>query len=157
MAVAPRLRQYIAERDIAWDALEHPASSCGLDAAHRAGVPPGELAKAVLLEDDYGYLIAVVPTDRRLQLAQIRAGLERDLRLASEAEVARLFPDCEPGAVPPLGEAYGIATVWDAALARKPDVYFEGGDHRTLVHVTGDEFASLMTAADRIPEDETVA
>lgn len=150
MTVAPRLQQYIDEHEIAWEPVEHRTSACGMESAHRAHVPPGEVAKAILLEDAYGYVIAVIPADRRLDVAKIGATLDRDLALADETEVPYLFPDCEPGAVPPLGEAYGMTTVWDASLAEKPDVYFEGGDHRTLVHVSGVAFASLMRAADRI-------
>ena len=151
MAVAAQLQRYIAEHEIAWDAVEHRASSCGMDCAHRAHVPPGQVAKAVLLEDAYGYVIAVIPADRRIDVAKLGEALERELQLANESEVSYLFPDCEPGAVPPLGEAYGMTTVWDTSLADKPDVYFEAGDHRTLVHVSGNAFASLMSAADRIP------
>lgn len=150
MTVAPRLQQYIAGHEIAWEPVEHRTSACGMDSAHRAHVPPGEVAKAVLLEDSYGYVIAVIPADRRLDVGKIGAALDRDLALADETEVSYLFPDCAPGAVPPLGEAYGMTTVWDASLAEKPHVYFEGGDHRTLVRVSGKAFASLMSAADRI-------
>lgn len=151
MSVAVRLQQYIADRDIAWDPVLHGKSRCGMDCAHRAHVPPGEVAKAVLLEDAYGYVIAVIPADRRLDVAKVGEALDRELRLAGESEVSSLFPDCEPGALPPLGEAYGVATLWDPSLAEKPDVYFEGGDHRTLVHMSGGAFASLMSAADRLP------
>ena len=61
-----------------------------------------------------------------------------------EDEFARLFGDCEAGAVPPLGPAYRIETYLDDALTSLANVYFEAGDHRTLIHVTGDEFHRLM-------------
>ena len=34
--------------------------------------------------------------------------------------------DCEPGAVPPLGAAYGLDVVVDDSLTDHSDVYFEG-------------------------------
>lgn len=152
MTIAARLQNYIARHDVAWNAVAHWPSTCCMDAAHRAQVAPDRVAKAVLLEDDYGYVIAVIPADRRLDLDDVRAAMERDLRLADEGEIASLFPDCEPGALPPIGEAYGIATVWDPALGDKPEVYFEGGDHVTLVHMTGTAFSALMNGADRLPQ-----
>ena len=144
------VERYLTEHEIPWDAVAHPPTGCALDAAHRAHLAPGELAKAIVLEDDYGYVVAVIPADRRLDLAKVRAALDRDLEIASEGRSARLFPDCETGAVPPMGEAYGLATVWDASLGERPHVYFEGGDHRTLVHVSGRAFSGLMSGADRI-------
>ncbi len=73
--------------------------------------------------------------------------LDRPLGLASEDEVASLFDDCDVGAVPPLGEAYDVPVVIDESFADDADVYFEGGDHRTLVHVSGSGFRDLTSGA----------
>ena len=51
------------------------------------------------------------------------------------------------GAVPPTGPAYDLETLVDEELDKQPEVYFESGDHRTLVHVTGDGFQRLMSEA----------
>ena len=75
--------------------------------------------------------------------------MDTRLGLATEKEIAELFDDCDRGAVPPVGAVYGLEVVVDEGLAELPDVYFEGGDHRTLVHVTGDGFRTLMKDARR--------
>jgi Ala-tRNA(Pro) deacylase len=64
--------------------------------------------------------------------------------LATESEASRLFPDCEEGAMPALGMAYGLPAVVDDDLHGCDDIYFEGGDHRSLVHISGDQFDRLM-------------
>ena len=71
--------------------------------------------------------------------------------LATEEELGGLFPDCELGAVPPLGHAYGIKTIWDpkTTLGSERQVYFEAGDHVHLVRVSGKKFHELMAPADR--------
>jgi hypothetical protein len=70
--------------------------------------------------------------------------LQQPVTLATEDEAAALFPDCDPGAVPPIGTAYGLGSLVDESLDGKPEIYFEGGDHQTLVHVSGDAFRKLM-------------
>ena len=45
--------------------------------------------------------------------------------------------------MPPVAGAYGLPAVMDDRLEGLHDIYFEGGDHRTLVHVTGREFHRL--------------
>lgn len=150
MGVAGRVERYLCEHELPWNPVHHSPTGCSMDSAHRAHVRPDEMAKAILLEDDYGYVVAVIPADRQLDLRKVCEAMDRELALASERAVDGLFPDCEPGAVPPTGEAYGIATVWDASLGERHDVYFEGGDHRTLVHMSGRAFSGLMSAADRI-------
>jgi Ala-tRNA(Pro) deacylase len=60
-----------------------------------------------------------------------------------------LFPDCAKGAVPALGAAYGLETFLDEALTSLANVYFEAGDHRHLLRVSGDAFAELLAGARR--------
>jgi Ala-tRNA(Pro) deacylase len=58
-----------------------------------------------------------------------------------------LFADCELGAIPPMGRAYGMETIVDDSLAEQPDVYFEAGDHVSLIHVNAMAFQRLMAGA----------
>jgi len=89
-------------------------------------------------------VLAIVPASYRLDLKKLERQLDRKLELAREAELADVFPDCEVGALPPLGQAYGIPTVYDDRLRRLSCVYFEGGDHRDLVYIGGREFIDLL-------------
>jgi Ala-tRNA(Pro) deacylase len=151
MSVAYRVQDYIAEKQLPWDPVRHPASNTCLQAAHSAHLPAQGVAKAVLLKDEQGYVVVVVGADREIHPGEVDEALgQRNLRFASERELGRVFDDCLPGAVPPVGQAYGIPTVWDDSLADEPDVYFEGGDHRTLVHMKGGDFEELMRSACRL-------
>jgi Ala-tRNA(Pro) deacylase len=69
------------------------------------------------------------------------------LGLATESELVGLFKDCEIGAIPPIGPAYGIETVVDDSLLQENDVYFEAGDHEELIHVSGKQFRDLVAGA----------
>ena len=70
-------------------------------------------------------------------------------RLATEDELAGRFADCERGAVPPLGVAYGMETVVDYSVESAPELYFEGGDHQALVHMRREQFSDLTKDAGR--------
>ena len=144
MAIANRLRQYMKEQGVKFEVIRHPHTGSSMQSAELAHIPGDKLAKAVLLEDEQGYLMAVVPATHRLELGALHRELRRQLGLATEREIRELFWDCEAGAIPPTGAAYGIETIIDESLSEKPDVYFEGGDHEELVHVSGDQFRNLM-------------
>jgi len=60
---------------------------------------------------------------------------------------ARLFRDCVLGAVPPVGPCYGLDVIVDDSIQEQPDVYLEGGDHVTLVHMSSAQFARLTAGA----------
>jgi Ala-tRNA(Pro) deacylase len=82
-----------------------------------------------------------------VDLGAVHRQLDRELGLATDRELVELFKDCEPGAWPPLGPAYGIDTILDQSLVEATDIYFEAGDHRALVHLSGGDFIKLMANA----------
>jgi Ala-tRNA(Pro) deacylase len=136
---------YLGKRDVSYETVPHRHTLTSLETASEAGVPSGRIAKGVLFCSDDHYVLAVVPAGRRVDAAALSALLgERELMLASEDELANLFPDCELGAVPAVGAAYGLPTVVDAALLAEDDVYLEAGDHQNLVRVAGRDFCRLM-------------
>lgn len=147
MAIAARLKWFLDSRGVHYDLVPHPPTSTSLGAAEAAHVPGDRVAKSVLLEDERGYLVAVLPASHRIRIRELTEQLERSLELASEPELGELFRDCEPGAVPPVGAAYGLPTVVDDSLLNAPEVYFEAGDHEDLVHLSGVEFLSLLAGA----------
>ncbi len=149
MGIAITLQDYLSEKGTEYDVVDHPHALTSLKIAAAAHVPGDRLAKTVLLEDDGGYLMAVVPSTHHVRLGVLRKQLQRNLRLAKEFDVARLFKDCELGAIPPVGQAYGIETVIAEELAQQADIYFEAGDHRELIHLSGSQFLELMGGADQ--------
>jgi Ala-tRNA(Pro) deacylase len=149
MTISARLKWYLDSHGVKYEIVPHAHTGTSLGAAQAAHVPGERLAKSVLLEDERGYLMAVLPASRRISLHDLEEQLERHLELASEAELSQLFRDCEVGALPPVGAAYGIPTVVDDSLMNAPDVWFEAGDHEDLVHMRGREFLSLFMGARR--------
>jgi Ala-tRNA(Pro) deacylase len=144
MAIPASVHDYLDREGVQYEVIAHAATRDASRTAQAARVPGDRLAKSVVLEDDSGYLLAIIPASHRLDLQAIGRELRRELVLASERELAELFEDCEPGAVPPLGGAYGIDTVLDRNLADTPDIYFEAGDHLSVIHVSGPDFRRLM-------------
>jgi Ala-tRNA(Pro) deacylase len=145
MAMSITLREYLEREGVEYKLLQHPYTSTSMETAEESHVPGDQLAKGVVLEDENGYLVAVVPATHRVELTELQQQLKRHLSLATEHELGDLFDDCEIGAVPPLGEAYGYEVIVDDSLVNASDVYFEAGDHTDIVHVSGDDFRDLMT------------
>jgi Ala-tRNA(Pro) deacylase len=147
MTISSRLRDYIEGKGVRYDTVPHHRTATSRQSALAAHVPGSRMAKSVVLHHGTGYTIAVLPSTHRVELATLQDILDRPLGLASEDEVASLFSDCDVGAVPPIGEAYDVPVVIDESLSDDADVYFEGGDHRTLVHVSGSGFRDLTKGA----------
>jgi Ala-tRNA(Pro) deacylase len=144
MGIAITLQRYLDGQNVAYDCVEHRRTSSAAQSAEICHVSTARLAKAVVLKRREGYILAIVPASRRVALDEVGSWLRQTIGLATEAEIASLFPDCEPGAVPPIAAAYGVRALVDESLEGQGDIYFEGGDHRTLVHVSGEHFHMIM-------------
>ena len=114
----------------------------------------------------------VIGTVNLLEAVRI-TGLQPIIHICSSSEVygqveeenVPIKEDCplrpvSPYAVSKVGEdmaaymywkAYGIKTIWDpeSSLGKLDEVFFEAGDHQTLVRVSGVQFHELMAPAER--------
>lgn len=147
MAIAPKLRQYLNEEHADYEVIEHEPTKSAMQSAAMCKVPAEQLAKAVLLDNDNEYLLAVLPADHRIQLSDLKDELGQRPRLAAERDLDRVFGDCALGAIPPLGARYGVTTIIDNSIDAQPDIYFEAGDHTSLIHMSHDEFSRLTRNA----------
>ena len=149
MAIASKLADYLAKRGIAYEVVVHPRAMSATRSAQASHVPGDRLAKAVVVKDAEGFKVAVLPASHHVELEALSRLLERPAGLASEAEASELFADCETGAFPALGSAYGLDVIVDDSLSEQPEVYLEGGDHASLAHLKAEQFHQLMAAARR--------
>lgn len=147
MAVARKVMGYLRSHAIEYELIEHEPTATALESATASRLQRDQIAKAVLVKGEDGYFLAVVPASHRIQLGELGSCMEEAVDLATEEEASRIFSDCSRGAIPPLGDPYGLDVIVDYSLEVPQDVYFEAGDHRTLVHVTDDQFAELMQSA----------
>jgi Ala-tRNA(Pro) deacylase len=144
MAIAKTLINYLEDRGVDYRLIEHEHTPTAAASAHASHLPAHQVAKAVVLRDDKGYVISVLPANHSLEITWVNEELDRTLEMACEDEFKKLFGDCETGAVPALGEAYGLQVIWDDELAYTSDVYIEAGDHTHLIWLERRDFRKLM-------------
>jgi Ala-tRNA(Pro) deacylase len=145
MSIAQTVTRFLDDQHARYDLLQHEHTESAAQSAIAAHVPISQMAKAVVLKDEDGnHLMALLPATNKLRVDQLREMLHRDYRLVSETELGSLFQDCEQGAVPAFGQAYGMDIVWDSHLLDAADVYTEAGDHEQLIHMDRDQFLNLM-------------
>ena len=144
MAIPDRVLAFLTEQNAEYEHTRHPTTYTARELAHVDHVPERNVAKTVVFLGDEVFAIAVLPADENIDLHQLRRalGLSR-LRLATEEEVAKLFPDCEVGAMPPFGTLFGLPVYVDRRLAEQDMIEFNAGTHRDELKMTYGEFARL--------------
>ena len=144
MATSITVQQFLDESRLPFELVTHPHSSTSLQSAKAAHIEPFQMAKAVLLEEHGQLVMALLPATKHLHLGTLRRQFKREFGMATEQTVRQIFCDCEPGAIPALGGAYGIETIWDDSLMNSADLYFEAGDHEHLVRLRTEDFLEFV-------------
>ncbi len=144
MSIAKTVKSYLSEHNVEFQLVPPPKTYSSRDAARAAHVSEDHIAKAVVVKDAQGYAMVVIPGSDWLRLHTLQAEVDRKFELAEESAVNTLFTDCQPGAIPPLGPAYGLETFLDERLMSLANIYFEAGDHENLVHIQGESFHKLL-------------
>jgi Ala-tRNA(Pro) deacylase len=139
-----RLDEFLTGRGVAYERLHHRPAYSANRVAQALHVPGREVAKAVLLRTGRGYALAVLPATRRVDLRRLGEDLwGEEVEVASEAEVGRVFPDCEAGAMPPFGSLYHLPTVVDESLAEDEQIVFEAQTHAEAIRMAYRDYEAL--------------
>ena len=155
MGVAATVESFLKQQGLPYELVTHQYAEGSYNTAQAAHVPLENLAKGVVFRDqDFQYTMVVVPSGNRIRRYTLNQLLGRSLTLAEEEELQDLFKDCASGAIPPLGQAYGMNLLWDDQLSSASKIYLESGDHCQLIQLNGGDFVQLMEPYlhDRISE-----
>lgn len=144
MTTLERTLDYLDRHLVRYAHTRHPVAYTALDVAAVEHMPAHKLAKTVVFISEEGYGMAIVPADSLVDLDDLRTILGAPaVRLATEDELANLFPSAELGAMPALGNLFGLPVYIDRSLAREEFMAFNAGTHRDLVHMGMSDFLRL--------------
>ena len=136
--------KYLSDHGVEFETHEHPPAYTAQEVAAVEHVSGKMMAKAVLVRDDSGYVMCVLPANFKLDLTKVAdIRQSNQVRLADENELAEMFPDVEVGAEPPFGNLYNMPMLVDAHLANHDEIVFQAGSHRQTIRMKYADYASL--------------
>jgi Ala-tRNA(Pro) deacylase len=145
MAIASSVQEFLRCANVAYAVVPHPTAYRAQEEAAATHVASRGWAKVVVCFADGQPIQAVVPADLEVGLARL-AILARasTVRLAREDELRWLYPDCDRGAVPPLGPLFKQQVYVDTMLAAEDQIAFSGGTHHDAIEMRYQDFALLV-------------
>ncbi len=138
------LVKLLKENQVKFELRHHPARYTAQEVAAAEHITGEDVAKVVLVRAGGDFAMCVVPATYVLDMAQVKeaAGAE-DVALATEEEIAKIFPDCEIGAMPPFGKPYGLTLYVETSLAEEDRILIPAGTHEDSVLLAWEDYARL--------------
>ena len=102
MAMPARLKTHLEQAHVSYTRIPHVPARSSQYAASLLHVPGKDAAKTVALRAGKQVLLAVLPASYLVNLDKLAGIVGTPVELIEERECYQLFPDCQPGAVPPF-------------------------------------------------------
>lgn len=142
MAIAEKLRQLLEDEKINYQIMQHSVAYTASEIAGVQHIPGKQMIKPVLIKADGQYVLCILPAVEWLDFDKLKKVLgSKELKLANEDEIAKLFPDYEVGAEPPFSDKMKIYA--DKLLEQNDDVVFNAGTHTDMIKIKYKDFAKL--------------
>ena len=140
-----RLKEFLDGHDVKYVTISHSPAYTAQEIAASAHVPGRELAKTVMAKADGKMLMAVLPASYRVVLDFLKQATgAQHVELATEEEFRDRFTECEPGAMPPFGNLYGMEVFVSESLAEDAEIVFNAGNHTELIRLAYRDFERLV-------------
>lgn len=147
MWIVKSVKQYLINQGIKFRVRQLPPFR-DLAEAQRGGLlEEGSVVKTVLLHDDFGLIMVVLPAQNALDVPRLRQLLKRELAIVEEREHQHLLKGMHPHFTPPLCSAYGIKSIVDEEIIGHPRIFFPAGDNTHLIETDLQNFHLLAQNA----------
>jgi Ala-tRNA(Pro) deacylase len=140
-----KVKEFLNAHGVAHAIIPHPLAFTATSVAGAAHIPGREMAKTVVVILDGDLVMAVVPATRKVNLERLRQATGAlTAELADERDFMGDFPECEPGAMPPFGNLYGMSVYVEPHLAEDDHIAFNAGSHTELISMAYKDFDRLV-------------
>ncbi len=145
MVIPKKIIDYLKKEKASFDAMKHAKAFTASQVAGAQHVPGKEMIKTVVVKADDQFVMCLLTSVHNLDLAKCKKHLmAKEVRLAKEEELKKLFPECEPGSEPPFGALYDLKVFADTSLENDANVAFNAGTHTDLIMMKYEEFKRLV-------------
>jgi Ala-tRNA(Pro) deacylase len=146
MSIPAHISNYLDSQHIPYQSYMHSRAYTAQGIAQAQHLSGKKLAKVVMIVVGGKKLImTVVPASHRVDLDRLGGVLKTgSIRLATEEEFSDIFPDCELGAMPPLGNIYHLGVWVDEKLKMFPTISFNAGTHAEIIQMFFADFERLV-------------
>jgi len=145
MKVIERLKGYLNKNNINYVLYYHNRTDKKVELANNLGFLEKEFVQTFIVKTKDGYAMTVLPDGQGIDINLFKdSGFKTKAKLVRLDEVKTLFPDCELGAIPPLGNIYKFPVYIPKALKNFNEIVFHAGTHTDTIKMRYEDFYRLV-------------
>jgi Ala-tRNA(Pro) deacylase len=131
-----QVTEHLQTHGIPFKPIAHQQTYTSISEARAVGIDASEVLKTIAMRAAGGYALMAIPATCRLDMHLVQAAAgDRHVRLATEEELLRDFPEFELGALPPLGSLLGAPLYVDQEVLQHETVVFAAGSQTESVQL----------------------
>lgn len=139
------VKDFLDQNNIKYVSIKHSRAFTAQEIAASAHIHGKKIAKTVVLKVDGKIVFAVIPASYKVDFDLLKEALKTDnIRLANEQEFKDKCSECEVGAMPPMGNLFGIETYVAASLVEDEEIAFNAGVHTELIRLAYNDYERLV-------------
>ena len=145
MPIPTNISRYLDSQHVSYQSSRHSPAYTAQGIAQAQHLSGKKLAKVVMVMADSKLAMAVVPANCRVNLDRLGKLMNvHSIKIATEEQFKDAFPDCELGAMPPLGNIYHLDVWVDSALQLRYEICFNAGTHAETIQMAFSDFSRLV-------------
>jgi prolyl-tRNA editing enzyme YbaK/EbsC (Cys-tRNA(Pro) deacylase) len=153
------IKQLLVDNNCWFETYEHAPVLTSVEAVKvRSGYSLSQGAKALILrikkkgEEEYKFVMLVVPGDKRFDKEKVQKLLaSKDIRFATEEEIAKITNGVKVGGVPPFGNFFNLEVYADSLLFENEKIIFNAGDRSFSIAMLSKDYQRIVN-----PRIETI-
>ncbi len=144
--IVAAIRSLLDEHGITYTFLEHASGKTSEEmCAIRGDFSLSEGAKALIVALDNGFAQIVVPGDKKFSSSKLRKIAEtKEVRFATEEELAEITDGVLPGAVPPFGNLFNIPVYADTRIFDNKRIVFNCGERTASIAMNPEDYRTVV-------------
>lgn len=139
-----QIKNLLDSNSIKYKVSEHAPVYTSEDAARIRGEDVRTGVKALIFKCSEGFILCLIPGDRKIDMKKLKALIKSDAHLASAEEVLEAT-GCEIGSVHPIGSIMDVdKTYADRRIFDNEYVNFNAGLHTVSIRMRSKDFMKLV-------------
>lgn len=140
-----KIQNYLEKHHVNYQIIEHDPVYTAQEIAAISHISGKNFAKTVIIKVDGKLIMLVEPANMRIDLGKLKKLMgAKHIELAHEYEFQNRFPDCETGAMPPLGELFDMDVYMTESMNKDRDIAFNAGSHSETLKMSYKNFIDLV-------------